>query len=73
MESFDIYSWILSSEIRDWMNLDDPSAFCDLQKWLFGKEGPKELMECHLLQSSMGSGLPIQPDGSCPWPMTACI
>ncbi|NBH16409.1 hypothetical protein D3Z55_02710 [Clostridiaceae bacterium] len=48
MESFDIYSWILSSEIRDWMNLDDPSAFCDLQKWLFGKEGPKELMECHL-------------------------
>ena len=43
MESFDIYSWILSSEIRDWMNLDDPSAFCDLQKWLFGKKGLKSL------------------------------
>ena len=25
------------------------------------------------LQNSMGSGLPIQPGGSCPWPMTVCI
>ena len=53
MESFDIYSWILSSEIRDWMNLDDPSAFCDLQKWLFGKKGPKSLW--NVIQDGWGS------------------
>lgn len=46
----DTYLFYSYEEAQKWAEeyLDDPSAFCDLQKWLLGKEGPKELMECHL-------------------------
>lgn len=46
----DTYLFYSYEEAKKWAEeyLDDPFFFCDLQKWLLGKEGPKELMECHL-------------------------